>query len=52
MQTIIRVDGKDGSHFGYWRDDPSEKPVFVAINKANVNCIIERAAENIFGAIE
>ena len=52
FQTIIRVDGKDGSHFGYWRDDPSEKPAFVAINKANVNCTIERAAENIFGAID
>lgn len=50
FQTIIRGD-KNGLHFGYWRDCIKEKPVFVAINKADINCKIEPIAENIFGAI-
>lgn len=52
LQTIIKTDDKDGLHFGYWRDDPSEKPVFVVENKVNVNCIITPIAENIFGMLE
>ncbi|XP_076237693.1 histone PARylation factor 1 [Calliopsis andreniformis] len=52
FQTIIKIDNKDGLHFGYWRDDMSEKPVFVAKNKASINCIIEPVAENIFGAVD
>lgn len=51
FQTIIADSGKDGLHYGYWRDDSSEKPVFVARNRAAVNCIIESVAENIFGAL-
>lgn len=51
-QTIVKCDDKEGLHFGYWRDDAVEKPVFVATNRANVNGIFESAAENIFGAIE
>ncbi|KAK2588095.1 hypothetical protein KPH14_004156 [Odynerus spinipes] len=50
FQTIIRGD-KDGLHFGYWRDEITEKPIFVAKNKADVNCVIEPVAENIFGTI-
>lgn len=50
FQTIIKGE-KDGLHFGYWRDNVNEKPVFVAKNKADVNCVIEPVAENIFGAI-
>ncbi|KAL6431926.1 hypothetical protein ACFW04_007427 [Cataglyphis niger] len=52
FQTIIKCDGKEGLHFGYWRDSATEKPVFVAKNRANVNCIIEPVAENIFGAVD
>ncbi|XP_043261032.1 histone PARylation factor 1 [Colletes gigas] len=51
FQTVIKIDDKDNLHFGYWRDDSLEKPVFVAKNKANVNCIIEPVAENIFGSV-
>nr|XP_034184968.1 histone PARylation factor 1 isoform X1 [Osmia lignaria] len=52
FQTIVKVDGKDGLHFGYWRDEIAEKPVFVAKNKAAINGLIEAAAENIFEAID
>lgn len=46
------MDNKDGLHFGYWRDEITEKPLFVAKNKAAINGLIEVVAENIFGAIE
>ncbi|XP_066601812.1 histone PARylation factor 1 [Prorops nasuta] len=51
FQTVIKFDDKDGLHYGYWRDDPSELPVFVVKNKAMVNPVIEPVAENIFGAV-
>ncbi|XP_016910957.1 histone PARylation factor 1 isoform X2 [Apis cerana] len=52
FQTIIKDNNKDGLHFGYWRDDISKHPVFVAKNKAAINCIIEPVAENIFGTLD
>ncbi|XP_077268690.1 histone PARylation factor 1 isoform X1 [Temnothorax americanus] len=52
FQTIVKCDDKEGLHFGYWRDDAAEKPVFVATNRANVNGVFEPVAENIFGAID
>lgn len=52
FQTVVKCDDKEGLHFGYWRDDAVEKPVFVAKNRANVNGIFEPAAENIFGAVD
>ncbi|KMR04850.1 hypothetical protein RF55_407 [Lasius niger] len=52
FQTIIKCDDKEGLHFGYWRDSATEKPVFVAKNRANVNCIFEPVAENVFGAVD
>ncbi|XP_029671599.1 histone PARylation factor 1-like [Formica exsecta] len=52
FQTIIKCDGKEELHYGYWRDTATEKPVFVAKNRANINCIFESVAENIFGAID
>ncbi|XP_011259446.2 histone PARylation factor 1 isoform X1 [Camponotus floridanus] len=52
FQTIIKFDDKDGLHFGYWRDSVNEKPVFVAKNRANIDCIFESVAENIFGAVD
>jgi len=48
----VKCDDKEGLHFGYWRDDAMEKPVFVAKNQGNVNGVFEPVAENIFGAIE
>lgn len=50
FQTIIRGN-KDGLHLGYWRDECNEKPIYVAKNKADIDCIIQPVAENIFGAI-
>ncbi|XP_032691319.1 histone PARylation factor 1 isoform X2 [Odontomachus brunneus] len=52
FQTIIKCDNKEGLHFGYWRDDIAERPVFVAKNCGNVSCVFESVAENIFGAID
>ncbi|CAK9803266.1 Histone PARylation factor 1-like [Anthophora quadrimaculata] len=52
FQTVIKDNGKDGLHYGYWRDDASKKPVFIGKNRVNVNCLIEPVAENIFGAID
>lgn len=52
LQTIIKCDDKEGLHFGYWRDSANEKPVFVAKNRANIDCIFESVGENIFGAVE
>ncbi|XP_011640259.1 histone PARylation factor 1-like [Pogonomyrmex barbatus] len=52
FQTIMKCDDKEGLHFGYWRDDTMEKPVFIAKNRANVNGIFEPVAENIFGAVD
>ncbi|XP_033364755.1 histone PARylation factor 1 isoform X1 [Bombus vosnesenskii] len=52
LQTVIKSNTKDGLHFGYWRDDVFEKPVFMAKNKAAVNCIIDPVAENIFGTLD
>ncbi|EFN87239.1 UPF0609 protein C4orf27-like protein [Harpegnathos saltator] len=52
FQTIIMCDNKEGLHFGYWRDDATEKPVFVAKNCENISCVFESIAENIFGAID
>ncbi|XP_015430516.1 PREDICTED: UPF0609 protein C4orf27 [Dufourea novaeangliae] len=52
FQTIMKVDGKDCLHFGYWRDAASEKPVFVAKNSASINCVVEPVAENIFGVMD
>ncbi|XP_054016590.1 histone PARylation factor 1 isoform X1 [Hylaeus anthracinus] len=52
FQTVVKVDDKDGLHFGYWRDEPSKMPVFVAMNKENVNCTIAPVAENLFGMLD
>ncbi|XP_078044132.1 histone PARylation factor 1 isoform X2 [Augochlora pura] len=51
FQTIIKVNSKEGSHIGYWRDDASEGPVFVAKNAAISDFAIELVAENIFSML-
>ncbi|XP_012279932.1 histone PARylation factor 1 [Orussus abietinus] len=52
FQTIMQVSGKDGLHFGYWRDEPTGNPVFVAKNNGHVDCKFTPVAENIFGALD
>ncbi|XP_076300349.1 histone PARylation factor 1 [Lasioglossum baleicum] len=51
FQTIMKVDNKEHLHIGYWRDNVSERPIFVAKNKATASCVIEPVAENLFGAL-
>eukprot|EP00088_Acartia_fossae_P043085 TRINITY_DN4530_c0_g1_i1.p1 TRINITY_DN4530_c0_g1~~TRINITY_DN4530_c0_g1_i1.p1 ORF type:complete len:468 (-),score=108.69 TRINITY_DN4530_c0_g1_i1:803-2182(-) len=56
FQTVItsKEDGPHASkllHIGYFRDSPSEAPVFVAFNEANVGPKITPLADNLFGAV-
>lgn len=51
FMTVISGDDKKQFHFGYYRDDPREMPVFVASNIAKENCMISPRGENIFAAV-
>uniref|UniRef100_A0A0C9R7D1 CD027 protein n=1 Tax=Fopius arisanus TaxID=64838 RepID=A0A0C9R7D1_9HYME len=51
FQTILKGNDKEGLHFGYWRDEDCNIPVFVARNSAMVECKIIPVAETIFGAV-
>ncbi|RZF46958.1 hypothetical protein LSTR_LSTR011226 [Laodelphax striatellus] len=51
FQTVIKGDEQTGYHLGYFRDDPKEKPVFVASNLAEKSYVIKPIAENLFGAV-
>jgi len=55
FQTVITsTDNSDNSklsHLGYFRDSPSEAPVFVAYNEAGVGPKITPLADNLFGAV-
>jgi len=52
FQTVLRVKDSDSLlHFGYFRDDPSEMPSFVAINEANIDGKIISKGDNLFSAI-
>ncbi|XP_050362636.1 histone PARylation factor 1 [Nymphalis io] len=51
FQAIIKKKGKSEFHIGYYRDDPKEKPVFLARNDSSADCIITPISENIFGAV-
>lgn len=55
FQTVITTtDTKEDSglpHIGYFRDNPKEKPVFVASNTVKEGGKIVPLAENIFGAV-
>ncbi|GLG99828.1 Uncharacterized protein GBIM_06210 [Gryllus bimaculatus] len=51
FQTVIKGDDKTEFHLGYYRDDPSSDPCFVASNSAAVDCTITPVAENLFGAV-
>lgn len=51
FQAVLKKKGKSEYHIGYYRDDPSEKPVFLASNDSAKDCLITPIAENIFGAV-
>lgn len=55
FQTVITTtDTSEDSklvHLGYFRDSPSEAPVFVAYNEAGVDAKIKPLADNLFGAV-
>ncbi|XP_048778072.2 histone PARylation factor 1-like [Ostrea edulis] len=50
--TVVKGDDNKLFHIGYFRDDPSEMPVFVAVNEASESCKIVPKGENIFGAVK
>ncbi|XP_030766903.1 histone PARylation factor 1 [Sitophilus oryzae] len=51
FQTVLKADDKTGYHIGYFRDSPSELPVFLASNSANVDGILKVTGDNIFAAV-
>ncbi|WAQ99363.1 HPF1-like protein [Mya arenaria] len=51
FQTLIKGDDSSQFHLGYFRDDPSEMPAFVASNSAAVDCIISSKGDNLFAAV-
>lgn len=51
FQSLLKKKGKSEFHIGYFRDDPNEKPVFVARNDSSKDYHIKPMAENIFGAV-
>ncbi|XP_061378930.1 histone PARylation factor 1 isoform X2 [Danaus plexippus] len=51
FQAVLKKKGKSEFHIGYFRDDPKEKPVFLARNDSSVDCTITPISENIFGAV-
>ncbi|XP_069129793.1 histone PARylation factor 1-like [Argopecten irradians] len=52
FQTVVKSDEKNMFHLGYFRDDPTDPPAFVASNKAADSCIISPKGDNIFAAIK
>lgn len=57
LQTVLRGDDVRQFHLGYFRDDPSEEPVFVASNcldnkKPERNGIIRPMGPNLFAAVK
>ncbi|CAG0919803.1 unnamed protein product [Notodromas monacha] len=51
FQVTFLVEERTGWHMGYWRDDPGQKPAFVAENDALKDGTFKRSEANIFGAI-
>ncbi|CAG4941502.1 unnamed protein product [Colias eurytheme] len=51
FQAVLKKKGKSELHIGYYRDDPKEKPVFLAKNDSSKDYTITPVAENIFGAV-
>ncbi|CAK1544690.1 unnamed protein product [Leptosia nina] len=51
FQAVLKKKGKSELHIGYFRDNPNDKPVFLAKNDSSKDCIITPVAENIFAAV-
>lgn len=51
FQTVLKGIDELMLHFGYFRDDPSQLPSFVALNEAKIDCIIFPKGENLFSAV-
>lgn len=51
FQTVIKGDDKTGHHIGYFRDEPSEKPVFLASNCCEKDGTFTIMGDNIFAAV-
>jgi len=55
FQTVITTTDTTADsklmHLGYFRDSPSEAPVFVAYNEASVSPKLTPLADNLFGAV-
>ncbi|XP_055343406.1 histone PARylation factor 1-like [Paramacrobiotus metropolitanus] len=52
FQTCLRVTGMGSQlHYGYFRDDPYDLPVFVASNDAGKDCKITEHGGNLFAAV-
>lgn len=52
FQAVLKKKDKSQYHIGYFRDNPNEKPVFLASNDSAKDCHITPMAENIFGAVQ
>lgn len=52
FQTVIKKDGKDLYHIGYFRDDPKEMPLVVASNSAAHGPKLNLMGDNIFAAMD
>lgn len=50
FQTVLRSVNDSGFHFGYFRDDPSAMPAFVASNDPDDGCKLEPQGQNLFAA--
>ncbi|XP_063530625.1 histone PARylation factor 1 [Cydia strobilella] len=51
FQAVLKSKDKSEFHIGYFRDDPSAEPVFLAHNDSSKGCHITPYASNIFGAV-
>ncbi|KAJ8725204.1 hypothetical protein PYW07_016162 [Mythimna separata] len=51
FQAVIKKKNNSEYHIGYFRDDPEQKPVFVASNDSEKGYHITPMAVNIFGAV-
>ncbi|XP_047517988.1 histone PARylation factor 1 [Pieris napi] len=50
-QAILKKKGKSELHIGYYRDNPKEKPTFLAKNDSAKDYMITPVSDNIFGAV-
>lgn len=52
FQTVLKGDDKTGYHIGYFRDSPSEMPVFLCNNQSKKDGVLTAMGENIFAAVK